>query len=160
MVCIPHIGRIGRFASFGIFVATQLTLGVPQAQAGILDFLFGRPVDPVTVAPAPWSPASNEFRRSPKPVPLASRTATPAVKSSTSISLCCKDGGDPMRALMNDPTLRDGDAVMTDHGMTVFKGSAHERVHQPGDFVAVAKAGNVPPAERLRITALAANSTP
>jgi hypothetical protein len=62
-----------------------------------------------------------------------------------------------MHALMSDPTLRDGDAVMTDHGMTVFRGSGHDKVHQPQDFVAIAKAENVPPAERLRISALAAN---
>jgi hypothetical protein len=147
-----HLARL-----IAIGIAVQAASGVPQAQAGILDFLFGRSPEPVAVAPAPAPNFSSEFRRTAtRPAPSSVRNAA-TVRTAANVALCCKDGGDPMHALMSDPTLRDGDAVMTDHGMTVFRGSGHDRVHQPQDFVAIAKAENVPPAERLRISALAAN---
>jgi hypothetical protein len=145
---------ISRLAAVGIIISVQSVMGVQQAQAGLLELLFGRTPEPVAVAPAPAPMNPIEFRRPKKPDSSSIHSAA-AVKAAVTVALCCKEGGDPMRALLSDPTLRDGDAVMTDHGMTIFRGSVHDKVHQPQDFVLVAKAGNVSPTERVRISALA-----
>jgi hypothetical protein len=62
-----------------------------------------------------------------------------------------------MVALMSDPTLRDGDAVMTAKGLTIFEGASGRRVHHLEDFVAVQKATNVPLKNRERMAAVGAN---
>jgi hypothetical protein len=73
---------------------------------------------------------------------------------SRSVALCCKDGGDPMAAILEDPTLRAGDAVMTERGMTIFEGSGAATRHQPTDFVPLSKASKVSSKERARVAAL------
>jgi len=120
-------------------IVTILSLAtLPEAHAGLLDFLFG-----YSAAPAPrWielRPLSGDsYRRA----PIFRRKSTVHHQSASrpQTAFCCKDGSDPITALMNDPTLRKGDAVMMAEGMMIFEGSNNETSHQPADFVAVPKA--------------------
>jgi hypothetical protein len=57
-------------------------------------------------------------------------------------------------AIMNDPTLRKGDAVMTNRGMMVYEGASGEAGHQADDFVALSKAVGLSKFDRARISAV------
>jgi hypothetical protein len=130
----------------------------PEAHAGLFDFLFGRHDAPAPQISAP-PPSVNSFRR---PIVSSfrrkarSEVAHKPVKESRSrsVALCCKDGGDPMAAILEDPTLRAGDAVMTEQGMTIFEGSGGATRHQLADFVPLSKASKVSSNTRARVTAL------
>jgi hypothetical protein len=128
---------------------------VPEAHAGFLDFLFGHP------APIPGSselppPSRGEFSHGPV-FRHKSAAHHPSAAPRLKVASCCKDGSDPINALMNDPTLRKGDAVMMAQGMMIFEGSSNESVHQPSDFVIVPKAVSLSSKERGRIMAVSSN---
>jgi hypothetical protein len=55
--------------------------------------------------------------------------------------------------LLRDPTLRKGDLVMTADGFKVFEGANAGAAH-PSDFVALARATNVPRDERAALVAM------
>jgi hypothetical protein len=141
----------------GVLVAALL-MTAPEAHAGLFDFLFGRHDAPIPQISAP--PQSvNSFRR-PFVSSFRRKARTEAAykpvneSRSRSVALCCKDGGDPMAAILEDPTLRAGDAVMTERGMTIFEGSGAATRHQPEDFVALSKASKVSSKNRAHVAAL------
>jgi hypothetical protein len=141
----------------GVLVASLL-MTAPEAHAGLFDFLFGHHDAPAPQISAP-PPSVKSFRR---PIVSSFRrkarsdAAHRPVKESRSgsVALCCKDGGDPMAAILEDPTLRAGDAVMTERGMTIFEGSGAATRHQPADFVPLSKASKVSSNKRARVAAL------
>jgi hypothetical protein len=140
----------------GVLVAALL-MTAPEAHAGLFDFLFGRHDAPPQISAPP--PSVNRFRR---PIVSSfrrkarSEAAHMPVKESRSrsVALCCKDGGDPMAAILEDPTLRPGDAVMTERGMTIFEGSGAATRHLPEDLVPLSKASKVSSKDRARVAAL------
>jgi hypothetical protein len=156
--------RIAR-ASRCVAAATAILLMfTPKAQAGFLDFLFGHEAAQTYQSPAPQAPVGDHNSGYVRPRlgrPMSEpRRSTGASAAHRVIALCCKDGGDPMAALMSDPTLRDGDAVMTPQGMTVFEGATTTRLHLPEDFVAIRKATNLPLKNRARVAAVSENLQP
>jgi hypothetical protein len=151
--------KLARASQCVAMIIAALLMIVPEAHAGLLDFLFGRQAPSVSqIAPIPAAGNISEQRR-----PLVARPVNErrrqiiASKPRSNIALCCKDGGDPMVALMSDPTLRDGDAVVTPRGVTIFEGRRGAPLHQPEDFVAVQKASSLSLGERLRISNIANN---
>ncbi len=135
-------------------VAGVLLTTLPEAHAGFLDFLFGHPA-PVPGPSELPPPSAGEFSRG----PVFRHKSAAHHQSATRLKAapCCKDGSDPINALMNDPTLRKGDAVMMAQGMMIFEGSSNESVHQSSDFVAVPKAVSLSLKDRGRIMAVSSN---
>jgi hypothetical protein len=132
-------------------VCIALSATTPSAQAGFLDFLFGRQEAPAAPVYVPAGPTiRHEFRA---PVLRRKHVAHQAA-SQQKTALCCKEGGDPMVAIMNDPTLRRGDAVMTNRGMMVYEGASGETGHQGDDFVALSRAASLSKFDRARISAV------
>jgi hypothetical protein len=153
--------RIARAARCVVAVTATLLMFTPAAQAGFLDFLFGQQAAQTSQSAAPQAPAgdynSGYVRpRLGRPV-SGPRRSNGASAAHRVIALCCKDGGDPMAALMSDPTLRDGDAVMTPQGMAIFEGAVATRFHHPEDFVAIGKATGLPLKNRARVAAVSEN---
>jgi hypothetical protein len=134
-------------------VCIALTATIPPAQAGFFDFLFGRQEAPAPAAPA-YVPAGPSTRHEFHPPVLRRKHVAHQTPSLPKTALCCKDGGDPMMAIMNDPTLRKGDAVMTNRGMMVYEGASGASGHQADDFVALAKAVSLSKFDRARISAV------
>jgi hypothetical protein len=138
-------------------VAVVLLTTLPEAHAGFLDFLFGRSAPMPSPSELP-SPAAGGFSHGPvfrhKGVAHHQSAARPKTAS------CCKDGGDPIAAILNDPTLRKGDAVMMAQGMMIFEGSSSETPHQLSDFVAVPRAVSLSSKDRGRILAVSSKRTP
>jgi hypothetical protein len=141
--------------------ATLLMLTAP-AHAGLLDFLFGHQADQThqsAAAPAPAGDSEHMRPRLSRPI-SAPRRLTGASGSHRVVALCCKNGSDPMVALMSDPTLRDGDAVMTPQGLTIFEGPTTTRLHHQEDFVAIGKATHLPLNNRARLAAVGTSVQP
>jgi hypothetical protein len=84
---------------------------IPEAHAGLFDFLFGHYAVPQMPAPLPR--VVSRFRRKVRREVVVK--SVKEVRSRSNMAFGCKDGGDPMNALLNDPTLRDGDAWPTCH---------------------------------------------
>jgi hypothetical protein len=145
--------RISRYFAV-ITIASLSTL--PEAHAGLLDFLFGRPAGPPpSFADSVPTPAGGDRRM---PNFRRKNTAHHQSVARPKQALCCKEGEDAMLALMNDPTLRKGDAVMMTRGVMIFEGSNGDPSHQSDDFVALAKAASLSSKERGRILAVSSNS--
>jgi hypothetical protein len=137
-------------------VAGVLLATLPEAHAGFLDFLFGHPAPAPVQSPSELAPPSGgKFSR--RPVFRHKSAANHPSAARMKAALCCKDGSDPINAVMNDPTLRKGDAVMLSQGMMVFEGSGNESVHHPSDFVVVPKAVSLSSKDRGRIMAVSSN---
>ncbi|HEY8580082.1 MAG TPA: hypothetical protein VIL72_09370, partial [Beijerinckiaceae bacterium] len=130
-------------------VAAAVLVGAPQAaHAGFFDFLFGEPPPPRVMRRAP----------PPAPEPLAEATVPEAALPVTrtkpaNTALCCKNGEDPKRALLADPTLRPGDAVVTAEGIVIFRGASGSTQHEQSDFVSLAQAPEIDPQERRQLLA-------
>jgi hypothetical protein len=79
-----------------------------------------------------------------------------AFRYRTTVDNTCTCGGKNARenamALLEDPTLRKGDLIMTDAGVRVFRG-AHALPYDMNDFVGVAQS-TLPPAERDALMAM------
>jgi hypothetical protein len=133
-----------------VFVAALL-MTAPEAHGGLFDFLFGRHETSALQISAP-PPSVSSFRRR----KARSEAAQKPVKERRrgSVALCCKDGGDPMAAILEDVTLRAGDAVMTERGMAIFEGSGAATRHQPADFVPLSEASIVSAKDRAHLAAL------
>jgi hypothetical protein len=63
-----------------------------------------------------------------------------------------KDGRDNLTALLQDPTLRKGDLIMTAAGVRVFQG-ARALPHETNDFIDPAQS-SLPREERATLTAI------
>jgi hypothetical protein len=132
-------------------VCIALSATTPPAHAGFFDFLFGRQEAPAAPLYVPSAPAIKHQFHAPV---LRRKHVAHQAASPQKTALCCKEGGDPMMAIMNDPTLRRGDAVMTNRGMMVYEGASGETGHQADDFVALSKAGSLSKFDRARISAV------
>ncbi|MBX9740259.1 MAG: hypothetical protein K2X62_09315 [Beijerinckiaceae bacterium] len=129
-------------------------------QAGFLDTLFGSPRGAVYHnAPPSYDNYGYDYysgpygeqrsrRRAVQSAPKPRREAAP-VKSE---AICCKNGEDPMKALMMDTTLVAGDVVMTPEGMRTFTGS--RAPHSAEDFVDLSKSRLVSKNQRRQLMAM------
>ena len=154
-----RVRMAGAFRYVVAFTAALLMF-IPMAHAGLLDFLFGHQTtatDQPVASPAPVGEHARPRLGGPASAP---RRSTGASQPHRVVALCCKDGGDPMVALMSDSTLRHGDAVMIPQGMAIFEGATATRLHHSEDFVAIENATSLPLKNRARIAAVIENVQP
>ncbi|MDB5650828.1 MAG: hypothetical protein JWL62_2348 [Hyphomicrobiales bacterium] len=125
-------------------------------QAGFLDQLFGRARARVYSAPPAYDGYGNPYgeyeaapRRRRAPRAHATTTTPQAAKVE---ALCCKNGGNPMKAIMQDDTLVAGDIVMTPNGLRTFVGS--RTPHSEDDFVDISRSRYVSKSQRKQLLAL------
>ena len=126
-------------------------------QAGFLDALFGQPRARVYAPPPGYDfgyehgggdPYGQERPRQRAVKRAPPKEAPPVLQE----ALCCKTGGDPMKAIMMDDTLVAGDVVMTPEGLRTFTGSAVP--HRPDDFVDITRSRLVSKSQRRQLLAL------
>lgn len=81
-----------------------------------------------TLAPGkPTATASKAAIQKRRVASLDPRIGLTAPKTPMQKAICCKDGEDPAKAILADPTLRPGDAYMTEKGLRIFSGRAHAK---------------------------------
>jgi hypothetical protein len=145
----------------GIFAATA-----PAMSAGPFDFLFKPPSAPapsVEAYAAPLSLTDSLFQlQAPKIAvrarPIARAPAHPAAPTAQAAArrsdeTCCMPADDASAVLLNDRTLRPGDAVVTRDGIRIFEGpvSAHHRL---AEFAPLGQARDVASGARSLLAAL------
>lgn len=124
-------------------------------QAGLLDALFGgaRAYAPPVYRyePGPFAypyDAPPPRRRAARTEKAPDIEVAPARMEST----CCKNGEDPMKALLTDDTLVRGDVVMTPTGLRTFVGA--RAPHSERDFVAIGKSQMISSKQKKQLLAL------
>jgi hypothetical protein len=147
----------------GALGLTLLAGTAGSVQAGLLDALFGGArayAPPAYNAPSPYGYAPRYYDED---VPRTSRRRSReerAPASDTTIEVppvlqnatCCKNGEDPMRALLNDDTLVRGDVVMTPDGLRTFTGA--RAPHSARDFQPVGKSNAISSIRKKELLAL------
>jgi hypothetical protein len=138
-------------------------IGFPNiAQAGFFDFLFGTPPPPQAIRP-PYE--AYHFRRHAAPgfvrhAEHGSHRHAPQFAAHRKVIVADKAdhkvGPQAPVDLMDDDSLKHGDAVMTQNGIRVYMGYSSEH-HQPGDFLKLSAIKKLSKRER---SALAALDTP
>ncbi|MDB5641267.1 MAG: hypothetical protein JWN07_584 [Hyphomicrobiales bacterium] len=154
--CPTKIGLITGALGFAVLAGTA-----GGVQAGLLDALFGGGrsyAPPAYDAPSPYyapryydEDVPRTRRRGRDDRSSTSDTnieVPPALQSAT----CCKNGEDPMRALLNDDTLMRGDVVMTPEGLRTFIGA--RAPHSARDFQPVGRSTSISATRRKELLAL------
>ncbi len=148
----------------GALGLTLLAGTAGSVQAGLLDALFGgaRSYGPPAYSDPSTYGQSYAPRYYDEDVPRSRRRSRSerAPASDTNIEVppvlqgatCCKNGEDPMRALLNDDTLMRGDVVMTPDGLRTFVGS--RAPHTARDFQPVGKSTVASSTRRKELLAL------
>lgn len=138
---------------FAASAALALALPVNTAEAGFFDFLF-QPLLPPAVQPAPL-PGDPVFRLRHKAKPVNLHQVKPAADK---MRLAKGAFGPPLPApgLMDDDSLREGDAVMTQSGIRVFTGASGRR-HRAEDFASLSDLRSLPKQARSALLAIDAH---
>jgi hypothetical protein len=152
------VARNGRGAAVAVVaVGLVQSIAFPSiAHAGFFDFLFGqlfqsRPVRPFEGMPGHWG-ADPGFRRRADPSfhrhghNLSARRKTVVADHHPIGPLAPID-------LMDDESLRPGDAVMTPTGIRIFIGASGNH-HEPDDFRKLSEIKGLPKRERNALAAL------
>lgn len=161
------IRRCGLLAAFGAASLYQSIAFPDAAQAGFFDFLFGAPpssapaVRPYEAYPGQMSPywgGGSRFRRH------AHRPAGQRVRKAAAVRTGAGESGLPVRPqgpvdLMDDDSLRKGDAVMTPSGIRIFVGYSGTR-HAPDDFRKPSEIKRLSKLERKALAAIDALGSP
>jgi hypothetical protein len=145
----------------GVAVAV-LTAGLVQcialptvAQAGFFDFLFGQPFQSQHVRP--YEGYFGHWGRHGDPSFHRHRHKLSAHRK-TVVADDHPVGPVPPTDLMDDDSLRRGDAVMTPSGIRVFIGSSGDH-HEPEDFRKPSEIKGLPTVERKALAALDAQGS-
>jgi hypothetical protein len=156
------VARNGRGAALAVVVGLVQSIALPSvAHAGFFDFLFGqlfqsRPVRPFEGMPGQWG-ADPGFRR--RADPSFHRHGH---KFSARRKMVVADhppiGPLAPTDLMDDESLRPGDAVMTPSGIRIFVGSSGSH-HEPDDFRKLSEIKGLPKRERKALAALDAQGS-
>lgn len=147
--------RTGLALTLGLGLLTATTGAV---QAGFLDSLFGGPrPGAVYNTPSPYGNYGYDHDASPYGEPRQRRRAVQAKPRKEAPpakveAICCKNGEDPMQALMQDTTLVAGDVVMTPNGMRTFVGNSAP--HRESDFIDVSKSRLISQNQRRQLMAM------
>ena len=148
--------------------AAVLTAGLVQcialptvAHAGFFDFLFGQPFQSQPVRPyegyfGHWG-ADPGFRRHADPNFHRHRHKLSSHRK-TLVADNHPVGPVPPTDLMDDDSLRRGDAVMTPAGIRIFIGSSGDH-HEPEDFRRPSEIKGLPKVERKALAALDAQGS-
>lgn len=139
-----------RLLSFALATSSLSLFGAGEARAGFFDFVFS---PPPAYAPAQqpglgqsYGPRQTVIIRSApsavsRPEPRAAATTTAIEHADRHIvspleKVLQKSG--PMAAFAKDATLRSGDIVVTDRGISVFEGQIAER-HESREFLPLSR---------------------
>lgn len=149
-----------RHARIPAIAAGALAMPLNAAHAGFFDFLFGPP--PVAQSPAPGYPGAiaprlrgDHFRQRKNKAVLLHHP-----KNVTML----EKAGKPRKGLphaspaglMDDDSLKDGDAVMTQRGIRIFTGDSG-RHHKPEDFARLSEIKGLSGRTRTALAAIDAN---
>lgn len=153
---VAHNGR--GVAVAVVMVGLVQTIAFPSiARAGFFDFLFGsfqsRAVRPYEAYPGQWGRrhADRGFHRHEHKL-TARRKLTVADETDHPV------GPQPPVDLMDDDSLRPGDAVMTASGIRIFTGDSGTP-HEPRDFRKLSEIKGVSKRERKALAALDAQGS-
>lgn len=140
---------------FAASAALALTLPATPAEAGFFDFLFQPQPAPAfpSPGPLPGDPNYVHLRRKAKPISL--HRAKPAAEK---LRVAKGSFGPPLPGpgLMDDDSLREGDAVMTQSGIRVFMGGSSRR-HRAEDFASLSDIKSIPKQARNALLAIDAH---
>ena len=122
------------------------------AQAGFLDFLFGPP--PQTQAVRPYEANPGDFRRHANPsFHRHAHNFTAHRKLVVADRTDHKVGPQAPIDIMDDDSLQQGDAVMTQAGIRIFVGDSSDH-HQPEQFRKISEIKKLSQRERKALAAL------
>lgn len=142
---IPRKLSFKRLSSAALMLTSSALVPNP-AQAGFFDFLLA----PFQALQGPSVGPTILHRPRPPHAPRSHRAAAPK-------KLIVTERNGPRHAspvdLMDDDSLRRGDAVMTQDGIRIFVGPSGDH-HQPEDFRAVTEIKNLSPRERRALMGL------
>lgn len=156
-----HVARNGR----GVAVAV-VTVGLLQsialpgiAHAGFLDFLFGQTFQPRAARPGGdlggmpdhWGAGSGFRRHADRGFHRHGQKSM--ARRTVLIADNHPEGPIPSTNLMDDESLRYGDAVMTPAGIRIFIGNSSDH-HAPADFKKLSEIKGLPKVERKSLAAL------
>lgn len=134
-----------RFA-FVVLAGLALTVALPRpANAGFFDFLFGQ-------SGTGWNPfAPNQGQVAPQSqaVPSTRKHKTAHARPRPTFEDKARRSGvhQPSPDLMDDASLRDGDAVVTPRGIRIFTGASGAH-HGPEDFASLSEIKGLPGPKR------------
>lgn len=161
------ISGLGRYARGPAIAAAVLAMPFDSAHAGFFDFLFNPP-PPVQSQPpgyysgrmAPrWHPHAYFHERRPRAMALHHHPGS--VEKTRHAKLSHGDRSHVAVAhaapgLMDDDSLQDGDAVMTDRGVRIFTGDSGDH-HKPEDFAKLSETKGLSSRARTALVAIDAN---
>ncbi|WOJ88748.1 hypothetical protein RZS28_13115 [Methylocapsa polymorpha] len=148
----------GRHARVLAIAAAALASSLNGAHAGFFDFLFGP--QPVLRSPAPgypggmgprWHPHAYFHARRPRVVVLHHRHLAAVEKTRHAA------GSHAAPGIMEDDSLQDGDAVMTERGIRVFTGDDSRDHHKPEEFAKLSETKGLSSRARAALTAIDAH---
>ncbi len=137
-----------RAVSFVAAACLALTIPLSPANAGFFDFLF--PPQPAPMA-APMYPGPHYYARPHQKKKVASRH--PKIVAGNSHPALAH----VVSSVMEDDSLKDGDAVMTDDGIRIFTGTSGSR-HTSEDFAKIADIKGLSKRQRSALIEIAAGS--
>lgn len=151
--------RRGRAARGAVFAAAALALALPldTAQAGFFDFLFAPPPfapNPYQGYPGAMAPhwrGPHLHRHRPKIVERRRHRIAAIEKTQRGALTHIASTG-----IMDDKSLQEGDAVMTQRGIRIFTGSSNAH-HSPDDFAKLSEIKGLPGRARAALAAIDAN---
>jgi hypothetical protein len=154
--CVDFIMSIAR-NRFGLAIAVvavsvgQSIAFASRAHAGFFDFLFGPP--PQTRAIEPYYPYPSHFRRHADRG--FHRHAAHRLVARVKLSAADKHPVQPLGPIdiMDDDSLKHGDAVMTQAGIRIFVGYSSSH-HEPEDFRRISDIKKLSRRERSALAAL------
>jgi hypothetical protein len=143
-----------------LVVAGLIGMAGPSHAGGVFDFLFQPRRQAFQQQPLRTYQVPIQFE--PPPVVIRRQFKRRAKiaesgRGAPAVALCCKNGEDPLMALLADTTLRPGDAVATPAGIRIFQGRTRVD-HNLGDFKLVANASSIPADKRALLKAMDANN--
>jgi len=149
----------GRAARGAAFAAVALVLPLNTAHAGFFDFLFAPP----PLAPTPyqgypggmsphWRGIPHYHRRRPKVVERRRHHNVAAIEKTRRGALTHIAA----TGIMDDGSLQDGDAVMTQRGIRIFTGSSSAH-HSQEDFAKLSEIKGLSGRARAALAAIDAN---
>lgn len=156
------ISGFGRHARVLAIAAAALASSLNGAHAGFFDFLFGP--QPVLRSPAPgysggmaprWHPHAYFYARKTRSVALHHRHLA-TVEKTRHAALSHAGPPHPAPGLMDDDSLQDGDAVMTERGIRIFTGDSSDH-HKPYEFAKLSETKGLSSRARTALTAIDAH---
>ncbi len=139
-----------RHVSVAAAACVALTFPLSAANAGFFDFLFPQLApQPAPAYPRPFMPRGFGYHKH-KPRPVALHRKTDVAKAHPSAPHLGLD-------FMDDDSLHNGDAVMTENGIRIFTGFSSSSHHNADDFAKLSEIKGISNRQRAALVALDAH---